>query len=97
MASLKEKASSASLAVLASQRTVFLDAFPINLADIFTASPTAAYSCREATPACSTWRSKGEGGGGGKGRGFCGCTGCARGCYSAIKRSRPQIDQTLKS
>lgn len=50
MASLKEKASSASLAVLASHRIVFLAAFPINLADMFTASPTAAYSCRDAAP-----------------------------------------------
>lgn len=50
MASLNENASSASFAVLASQRTVFLAAFPISLADILTASPTAAYSCLEAAP-----------------------------------------------
>lgn len=63
MASLNENASSASLAVLSSHSTVFLAALPISLADIFTTSPTAAYSCREAFPGRGVGR-EGQGGGG---------------------------------
>lgn len=61
MHSLKANASSASFIVLASHRTLFLSAFPISLADMFTASPTAAYSSREGVPGFGTKEEGGEG------------------------------------